>query len=509
MRAPSRPKGTGLAVPGALQRRPSNGGSSSAIISTNSLRSPSSSLIVMDDGSPLPTPVSPPRPQRKVTRSMDKEAAAQPAVVVEINSSPPEEKASKPPPGSSKSKGKNRASRMQSSGDEADRPPPRRKNDSSAVASLKPARNNKPIPSTAKLTARRVPGGSSGGLRDVGNEWDSSRALSKSKRKGDEKILDKALKAAVKGKRAAGKRVKGQGKPSQTASSSSDEETSALSSIESADVEEPKAPRPKPKARTNKMSSPSPAPPQDIDLMAKLLGSSRQRQAQLEEKQRTDDEKERERYAREGPAVLVDGPMAQIRAAGGRGALRALGSSTSFGNAVAGPSSQPRSRAGSNASSTSSLTSLDSLTSDDELTLGAAPSKIKLCPYCSEPLPVRQTKKLKKLFQRLEKKSVPMPTSINPDARSLAISKSSVVCALHRSESVLIPEGVRKGYPLRIDWPRTIERVREHETALLEVVRRKDSVFWEFARERTGEVGKGVSRSARGQFDVFEKCQPG
>ena len=486
-RAPSRPKGTGvnLSAPTALlSRKLSNG------------QTPSSSLIVVDAPPPSPSPAPLPRIERKSTRSMDKKAAppSSPVDVVEIKSSPPEKARKKVAPGKSRTKSKQKTTRMLSSGDEDERPPVKSKNQPAASSSLsKPPRPNRPVPSTAQLTARRVPGG---GLRPIGDEWDSTLALSKKTRDGQ--ILEQTLKDVKASKMATEKRVKGKGKGKHV-----------LIPI-SADEEKPKAPRPKPRARLEaKEQLPSPPGDKDKTAMAALLNNSRQRQQTVVDKQRLEDEKERERFLREGAAVLADGPMAQIRAAGGRGALRALGSTASFGNAVAGPSSQTRSRTGSNASSSSALTSLDSLSSDDELQLGAAPSKIKLCPYCSEPLPARQTKKLKKLLQRLEKKSVAMPTSANPDARSLAISKSSVVCALHRSESILIPEGVRKGYPLRIDWRLTIGRVREHEAAMLEVIRRKDSVFWEFAKERTGEVGKGVSRSARGQFDVFEKCQPG
>lgn len=521
MRAPSRPKGTGMNLdPTAVPRKLGNGHGR-----VSGSRSPSSSLIGLNSVHASPPPL--PRVDRKTTRSMDKQTArsteAKIIECVEINSSPPPAPfKSKVAAGSSKTRKKTTIARTRSSDDE-EKPASKRKDDS-AVSSSRSTRRNIPVPSTAQATARRLPGGSSTtGLQNVEADWNP--ALAKSKRllkeqryetkATDDRYLEEKSKIARKTQAVKGKRFKGQDKPSQAIIPSSEVGSDISSAVESSDEErKPKKPRSKPQVRrAAKLPSPSPPPaPKGGDMMAQLLSKSRLRQAQADEKQRADEEKERERYAREGPAVLTGGPMAMIRAAGGLGALRAIGPTTSFsGNAVAGPSSQSRSRAASNASSTSSLTSLESLLSEseDEMALGAAPSKTKLCPYCSEPLPARQTKKLKKLFQRLERRSVAMPTSINPGARSLPISRSSVVCALHRSESVLIPEGVRMGYPLRIDWLRTIERVREHEKALLEVIRRKDSVFWEFAKERTGEVGKGVSRSARGQFDVFEKCQPG
>lgn len=135
-----------------------------------------------------------------------------------------------------------------------------------------------------------------------------------------------------------------------------------------------------------------------------------------------------------------------------------------------------------------------------------------LCPYCSEPLPSIPSAKLVAILKSLFRASHPAPTASNPNARTLPMAKSINACSLHRSESLLLPMAKVKGWPLRIEWEHEIERVYSPPVVrqLERMINHKEeSVFYEMAKNRVKELGKGMSRSARGQFEVFEKCQPG
>ncbi|CDZ97629.1 Restriction of telomere capping protein 4, C-terminal [Phaffia rhodozyma] len=143
------------------------------------------------------------------------------------------------------------------------------------------------------------------------------------------------------------------------------------------------------------------------------------------------------------------------------------------------------------------------------------PQKIKpksLCPYCSERLPSAPSAKLEAILSFLHSVSQPSPTVTNPGARKLPMAQSINACALHRSESLLIPLAKKKRWPMQINWENYISRIKSEPIVrrLKTIVKEKeDSLFYDFAKERVRDLGKGQSRSARGQFEVFEKCQPG
>lgn len=470
-----------------------------------------------------------------------------------ISSPPPS-----PQPSTSKSQPKKGASKGPLRGTGTYVPPPDKSSRSTSPsagnsAKTKRTTKNAPIPSTARTSAPRylasssqVEEGSTSRSKSKVGDWDSAKALSSSKRKekmanGEdlherlEAKRDLNYKDRPKRKNAgknstnpyAAAALKGKGSKRARASSEEEltEEGSDSSSLIGEDPEEEdelttKGPRPKSKPRKTKDKVDS-----DDDLYAapsSSAGRAKGKKAKMEpksepapsalalllqssgarlQKRGEEERKEAEKLASAGP--IKGGPLDKLQSVFGS-------SARSTANAIAGPS------VGSTLVDQGTTTSFFDF-SDSSSSLSSVPSdyeddlspRAKLCPYCSEPLPEKPTQKLKKTLARFKKKSVPMPTSTNPDGRSISITQSSVVCALHRSESVLIPAGIAKGYPRSIDWPRTIERVKEKEEELMRLIEKKDSVFWEFAKERTGEIGKGMSRSARGQFDVFEKCQPG
>lgn len=433
-------------------------------------------------------------------------------------------------------------------------PPPDKSSRSaspSADASSKAKKNrNAPIPSTARTSAPRYLAsssqveeeGSTGRSKSKVGEWDSAKALSKSTLKDEDLrerlVAERDRHDAERPRRTnAGKKstnpsaaatLKGKGSKKARALSEeeltedgSDRSSLIVGDLEEKEDDEPATKKPRPKSKPRKKNQVD--SDDDFDAApSSSAGRSKGKKAKVEPKSETapsalalllqssgarlqkrgeEEKREAEKLASAGP--IKGGPLDKLQSVFGS-------SARSTANAIAGPS------VGSTLVDQGTTTSFFD-DGDSSSSLSSAPSdyedglspRAKLCPYCSEPLPEKPTQKLKKTLARFKKKSVPMPTSANPDGRSISITQSSVVCALHRSESVLIPAGIAKGYPRSIDWPRTIERVRAKEGELVWLIKKKDSVFWEFAKERTGEIGKGLSRSVRGQFDVFEKCQPG
>lgn len=90
--------------------------------------------------------------------------------------------------------------------------------------------------------------------------------------------------------------------------------------------------------------------------------------------------------------------------------------------------------------------------------------------------------------------------------------KSINACTLHRSELKQFPIAQKNGWPMEIDWVDVQRRVKDPKMVnrLGEVIESKDSnPFWDFAKEKAKDVGVALARTAKGQYEVFEKAQPG
>lgn len=86
------------------------------------------------------------------------------------------------------------------------------------------------------------------------------------------------------------------------------------------------------------------------------------------------------------------------------------------------------------------------------------------------------------------------------------------VCTLHRSETSHLPAAVAKGWPTEIDWSNVRKRVRDPAMVaeLNQVVYAKEtSVFFGFAKEQAEKLGSMLARTAKGQYEVATKSQPG
>lgn len=135
-----------------------------------------------------------------------------------------------------------------------------------------------------------------------------------------------------------------------------------------------------------------------------------------------------------------------------------------------------------------------------------------LCVFCSELLPALPSAKLLALIARLKPLGRAAPTTYNKYAVSLSMSQSINVCTLHRSETSHLPSALKNGWPTEIDWEDAQRRVRK--PAMLKeldkiVLAKESSVFYGFAREQAEKVGSVMARTAKGQFEVATKSQPG
>ena len=113
---------------------------------------------------------------------------------------------------------------------------------------------------------------------------------------------------------------------------------------------------------------------------------------------------------------------------------------------------------------------------------------------------------------RLKPLSRPAPTTYNRYAVSLPMIQSINVCTLHRSETSQLPNAIAKGWPTEIDWADVQRRIRDPAMIreLNKVILAKEgSVFYGFAKEQAEKIGSVLARTAKGQYEVATKSQPG
>jgi len=158
------------------------------------------------------------------------------------------------------------------------------------------------------------------------------------------------------------------------------------------------------------------------------------------------------------------------------------------------------------------------------------------------PLPTAPSVHLLSLLVSTRKKSKPDPRPSNPLGLKAPMSVFVTACQRHRFESQILPEAERKGWPKTVDWKAVANRVLNMKAALEALVndsgdmakgairdagreedewevpygRRKrkngpkeSSIFWNEVMEEVKQKGSRAVAGVRGQFENFEKAQPG
>ncbi|GAA5884755.1 hypothetical protein JCM16303_005260 [Sporobolomyces ruberrimus] len=136
-----------------------------------------------------------------------------------------------------------------------------------------------------------------------------------------------------------------------------------------------------------------------------------------------------------------------------------------------------------------------------------------LCPFCDQELPTDPSDRLVSLKEYLLDRPhiEPRLSARNSEAKYLPIVEIASFCQLHKTEKIVVPEGVKQGYPLKIDWkglPRRIEQdIAPHlsEVILGEIASR----FVERAN-KDWERHKGFKRTnITAEWDSFHFEEPG
>ncbi len=87
-------------------------------------------------------------------------------------------------------------------------------------------------------------------------------------------------------------------------------------------------------------------------------------------------------------------------------------------------------------------------------------------------------------------------------------------CKRHRFEAYQIPEAKAKGWPTDIDFGKVRERVERLTVGLAKLVRdegnaREESIYWTTVMTEVRKLGSRAASGVKGQFESFEKTQPG
>jgi hypothetical protein len=137
-----------------------------------------------------------------------------------------------------------------------------------------------------------------------------------------------------------------------------------------------------------------------------------------------------------------------------------------------------------------------------------------LCPFCDEKLPRNPSPLYCSLLEAARRKAYPDPRPTNPRGLKALMGVYIASCKRHRFEVHQIPEAIAKGWPTDINFGGVRERVEKLRDGLAKLVRgegnaRDESIFWTTVIEEVRKLGSRAVSGVKGQFESFEKTQPG
>ncbi|KAI1793474.1 RTC4-like domain-containing protein [Ganoderma leucocontextum] len=168
--------------------------------------------------------------------------------------------------------------------------------------------------------------------------------------------------------------------------------------------------------------------------------------------------------------------------------------------------------------------------SDDDMFFNPAIDPKTLCPWCDEPLPSEPTPHLRALMTAAKRVSSRDDRLTNPLGLRAPLTAFVGVCQRHRFERNWVPRARKRGWPTTIDWDALsgrISRLRRHLQAIVNDVDeefapnvprsgtsgsmrpRKENEFWVEAVKNVRQQGSRQTTGVRGQFQHFNKTQPG
>ncbi|CAI2180756.1 4049_t:CDS:2 [Funneliformis geosporum] len=163
------------------------------------------------------------------------------------------------------------------------------------------------------------------------------------------------------------------------------------------------------------------------------------------------------------------------------------------------------------------------LLSDDETSIQSSnlrrkgSTEYKRCPYCNEdiplPLPERIRAYLVKINPSARDKLSNQTQNISPSfflQRSLNVIDQFEFCRLHNAESHIVPEGLEKNYPIKIDFERLPKRVKNLVPELMLIIKgKRKSLYRDVALSAYQEFGRARARKPTILMGRFQKFQPG
>jgi hypothetical protein len=125
-----------------------------------------------------------------------------------------------------------------------------------------------------------------------------------------------------------------------------------------------------------------------------------------------------------------------------------------------------------------------------------------------------RTPQLITLLEAAARRSVPRPRPGNPGARRAPISVYGAVCERHEFEAAELPRARAAGWPSEINWISLRSRVEKLGDMLSKIIMGQDgarekSRFWAEVEHDMKKVGSRTVTGVKGQFESFEKVQPG
>jgi hypothetical protein len=146
--------------------------------------------------------------------------------------------------------------------------------------------------------------------------------------------------------------------------------------------------------------------------------------------------------------------------------------------------------------------------------IGESADPSNLCPFCDEELPPNPSPFYRSLLEAARRKAYLDPRPTNPRGLKGQIGVYIASCKRHRFETHQIPEAIAKGWPTDINFSRVRKRVESLGAVLAQLVRdednaREESIYWTTVMKEVRKLGSRATSDIKGQFENFEKTQPG
>ncbi|RHZ47323.1 hypothetical protein Glove_585g16 [Diversispora epigaea] len=134
----------------------------------------------------------------------------------------------------------------------------------------------------------------------------------------------------------------------------------------------------------------------------------------------------------------------------------------------------------------------------------------KYCPYCNAVLPEPLPQRIRAYLTNIDSESSQPPSPSILLNHTTNIVDQFEFCRIHDAESNIVPVGLQKNYPLKIDFDNLPIRVESMFTELMKVVTgKRKSMFREMAMETYKELGRARARRPIALMGRFQKFQPG